>query len=84
MNSTAISNKSLQMESDVEQFLSAYLNPVEPKPEFVDRLRHRFQTRPVMVLEHRTFWGVYLIAAGGLFFGALLAWLAQRTAGLRR
>ncbi len=53
------------------------LNPVDPDPEFVSRLRDRFEQPPTMVLETRTFWEIYVIVASGLFLGSFLIWLIQ-------
>jgi hypothetical protein len=62
---------------DLEYALFASLNPVEPDPEFVTRVRQRIETRPAMVLESRTFWEAYVILASGMFFGAVILWLIQ-------
>jgi hypothetical protein len=70
-------------EDDLEQFLFSSLSPVEPNTEFVNRLKDRFERRPTTVLEHRTFWGVYLIVASGLFVGMLSFWLALKLSGAK-
>lgn len=62
---------------DLEFALFESLNPVEPDPEFLTRVRTRIETRPSMVLESRTFWEAYVIVASGLFIGAILLWLFQ-------
>ncbi len=65
-------------EADALEFaLLSSLNPVEPDPEFVNRLRDRFEQPPTMVLETRTFWEIYVIVASGLFLGTFLLWLIQ-------
>jgi hypothetical protein len=64
---------------NLEFALLSSLNPVEPDPEFVTRVRHRIESRPAMVLETRTFWEAYVIVACGLFLGALLVWLTGRS-----
>jgi hypothetical protein len=63
---------------DLEFALFSSLNPVEPDPAFVTRVRQHIDHRPTMVLESRTFWEAYVIVATGLFFGILLLWLTQR------
>lgn len=60
---------------DLEHALFSSLNPVEPDPEFVTRVRHRIERRPTTVLESRTFWEAYLIVACGLFLGTVVLWL---------
>jgi hypothetical protein len=60
---------------NLEFTLFASLNPVEPDPEFVSRVRHRIERRPTMILEARTFWEIYVIVASGFFVGAMLLWL---------
>ena len=65
-------------EGNLEFALFSSLNPVEPDPEFVTRVRHRIESRPAMVLESRTFWEAYVIVASGFFFGAVLLWLTGR------
>ena len=69
---------------DLEYTLFSSLNPVEPDPEFVSRLRNRFDHTPSTVMEHPTFWAAYIIVATGLFFGALLIWLVQSLVGGRK
>ncbi len=64
--------------TELEYALFSSLNPVDPDPEFVTRVRHRIERRPGMVLEPRTFWEVYVIVVSGLFVGALLLWLTGR------
>jgi hypothetical protein len=49
----------------------------------VNRLKDRFERRPTTVLEHRTFWGVYLVVATGLFIGILSFWLALKLSGAK-
>lgn len=63
---------------DLEFALFSSLNPVEPDPEFVTRVRHRIEKRPAMVLESRSFWEAYVIVATGFFLGAVLLWLTGR------
>jgi len=53
------------------------LNPVDPDPEFVQRLHRRFEESPSTVIEPRIFWEIYVIVATGLFLGVLLIWLIQ-------
>lgn len=62
---------------DLEFALISSLNSVDPDPEFVTRLRNRFDHTPSTVMEHRTFWAAYIIVATGLFFGTFLIWLVQ-------
>lgn len=61
----------------LELALFSSLNPVDPDPEFVGRLRDRFEQAPATVMEHHTFWVVYVAVASGLFVGIFLIWLAQ-------
>lgn len=75
-----VNRKNLRAE-DLEFTLVSSLNPVDPDPEFVTRLRSRFDHSPSTVVEHRTFWEAYVIAASGLFLGVFLIWLVQWLAG---
>jgi hypothetical protein len=63
---------------ELEFALFSSLNPVDPDPEFISRLRERIEQPPSMVLESRTFWEIYVIVASGLFLGSCLIWLIQR------
>ncbi len=83
VQSTALSRKNFNLEDDLEKFLFSSLSPVEPDTKFVSRLKDRFERQPTTVLEHQTFWGVYLIVATGLFVGALSLWIALRISGRR-
>ena len=78
-----VNRKEFQAE-ELEFTLLSSLNPVDPDPEFVTRLRNRFDHNPSTVMEHRTFWAAYIIAATGLFFGTLLIWLVQWLVGGRK
>jgi hypothetical protein len=69
--------RKLNGEDDLEIALFSSLNEVEPDPEFVTRLKGRFEQSPTMVLETRTFWEIYVIVATGLFLGSFLIWLIQ-------
>jgi hypothetical protein len=71
------------MEDELERILFSSLSPVEPDTAFVNRLKDRFERRPTTVLEHRTFWGVYLVVATGLFIGILSFWLALKLSGAK-
>ncbi len=72
-------------EEDALEFaLLSSLNPVDPDPEFVSRLRDRFERPPATVLESRTFWEIYVIVASGLFLGSFLIWLIQHLARRQR
>jgi hypothetical protein len=75
--------KNFQAE-ELEFALFSSLNPVDPDPEFVTRLRNRFDHTPSTVMEHRTFWAAYIIVATGLFFGSFLIWLVQWLIGGRK
>ena len=83
IQSTTLSHHPIHLEDDLEQFLFSSLSPVEPDTEFVNRLKDRFERQPTTVLEHRTFWGIYLIVASGLFIGILSFWLALKFSGAR-
>jgi hypothetical protein len=60
---------------NLEYALFSSLNPVEPDPEFVTRVRRHIDHRPAMVLESRTFWEAYVIVVSGFFLGVVLLWL---------
>ena len=75
-----VNRKNLKAE-ELEFALLSSLNQVDPDPEFVTRLRNRFDHTPSTVIEHRTFWEAYVIIATGLFFGTFIIWLVQRLAG---
>jgi hypothetical protein len=77
-----VNRKKFQAE-ELEFALFSSLNPVDPDPEFVTRLRNRFDHMPSTVIEHRTFWEAYVIIATGLFFGTFLIWLVQRLVSRR-
>ncbi|MDO8970617.1 MAG: hypothetical protein Q7U74_08015 [Saprospiraceae bacterium] len=62
---------------ELEFALFESLNPVEPDPEFLTRVRSHIDKRPSMVLETRTFWEAYVIVASGMFLGVVLLWLFQ-------
>lgn len=83
VQSTALSRKNMNLEDELEQFLFSSLSPVEPDTQFVSRLKDRFERQPTTVLEHQTFWGVYLIVASGLFIGILSLWIALKISGGR-
>ncbi len=61
----------------LEFALISSLSQVDPDPAFVSRLRMRIEKPPTTVLEGRTFWEIYVIAATGLFLGAGLIWLIE-------
>jgi hypothetical protein len=71
-----IQNKKRDPE-ELEFALISSLNLVDPDPEFVSRLKLRIQKPPSTVLEARIFWEIYVIAASGLFLGALIIWVIQ-------
>jgi len=62
----------------LEQRLSVSLNPVQPDPQFVQRLQVRLATPATVVLENPTRTWAFLIVTIGLFISALLVWLIQR------
>jgi hypothetical protein len=64
--------------NELERQLDVSLNPVQPDPQFVQRLQVRLSTPATVVLENPTRTGAFLIVASGLFVGALLVWLIQR------
>lgn len=68
---------------DLEYALFSSLNPVEPDPEFVTRVRHRIERRPTTVLESRIFWEAYVIVACGFFIGVAMLWLIHWMVGRR-
>jgi hypothetical protein len=72
------------MSFELESILSTSLRPVDPNPQFVDRLSDRFKQPPATMLEQKSFLGAYLIMASGLFLGALVLWLFQRIGSARR
>ncbi len=78
-----VNRKELQAE-ELEFTLFSSLNPVDPDPDFVIRLRNRFDHNPSTVMEHRTFWAAYIIVASGLFFGTFMIWLVQRLIGAQK
>lgn len=61
----------------LEFALVSSLREVDPDPAFVSRLKLRIEKPPSTVLEGRTFWEIYIIAATGLFLGAFMVWLIQ-------
>lgn len=62
-------------EEELEGELLSTLAPVRPNPEFVNRLKRRLTTEPVIVIERRTEAAVFVVLALSLFTGALLVWL---------
>jgi hypothetical protein len=62
----------------LEEQLRMSLNPINPDPEFVHRLRTRLVSRPNITVEQRPGVPVFIIIACGLFSGALLVWLLRR------
>jgi len=73
-------DRTLHMKRDPQELefaLTSSLNLVDPDPEFVNRLRLRIKKPPSTVLEARTFWEIYVIAATGLFLGVFIIWVIQ-------
>lgn len=66
---------------DLEHALFLSLNPVDPDPEFVTRVRHRIERQPTTMLESRTFWEAYVIVACGFFVGVAILWLIHLMVG---
>ncbi len=58
--------------SDVEIQLESSLSPVKPNPEFIQHLRDRLSTNPVMVLERESHLLDVLIALGTVMGGILI------------
>lgn len=62
----------------LERQLALSLNPVQPDPQFVQRLQIKLTTPATVVLENPTRIWAFLIVTAGLFVSALLVWLIQR------
>lgn len=64
------------LEESVEQRLNTILNPINPNPDFVHRLKKRLVTTPVITVEEhaRPLW-LLMVLAGGLVIGVLFYWL---------
>lgn len=60
---------------ELEYQLQSFLNPVQPNPEFVTRLKVRLTTQPSVVVENRVKMTAFVVAASGLFAGAFLVWV---------
>jgi hypothetical protein len=63
---------------ELERQLQIILNPVQPDPQFVERLQVRLATPATVVLEDPARSSAFLIITVGLFMGALLVWFLQR------
>jgi hypothetical protein len=61
-----------------EAHLDSSLNPVQPDPEFILRLRRRLSNNPSVILEPRSSATIFVLVALGLFVGVLLTWLLRR------
>ena len=59
----------------LENQLFSYLGQVQPHPEFVQKLKYRLTQEPSVTLERRSRMAAFVVAAMGLFFGALLVWI---------
>jgi len=64
--------------SDMEEQLQRSFQPVQPNPEFVNRLRTRLVASPRVILEPRFPWAALLVIAVGLATGVYLVWLLQK------
>ncbi len=63
---------------DLESHLFAQLKPVEPRMEFVDRLKQRLENPPSMVAEPPTWKTGFLILAIGLLGGLIFLVLIRK------
>jgi hypothetical protein len=63
---------------ELERQLGVILNPVQPDPQFVERLQVRLATPATVVMEDPVRSSAFLIITAGLFVGALLVWFLQR------
>ena len=66
------------LDSLFEAELESSFDPVQPDPEFVTRLRRRLSGKEQIVLEPRSSATAVVLAALGLFTGALLVWIFRR------
>lgn len=70
-------------ESDeaIESQLFSYLGQVQvqqPRPEFVHKLKTRLTSEPSVTLEkQRSKMAAFVVAASGLFVGALIVWIVS-------
>lgn len=61
-----------------EKKLATTLHPVNPNPEFIERLKNSLGKTPAVIVEKNTNHLIYLIVGAGLFSGALLMWFLNR------
>jgi hypothetical protein len=62
---------------DLEKSLQFSLNPVQPNPDFVYRLRGRLTQPPSIIIERRTTATAFIVVTLGLFMGVFLVWLIR-------
>jgi hypothetical protein len=61
-------------DEDLEGHLLSSLGPIQPNPEFVQRLKTRLTTEPVVTVERQSQLLAFVVMGLGLFFGAFLVW----------
>jgi len=61
-----------------EKRLEQLLSPREANPEFVEKLKYRLQSQPMITLETRRKIKAFWFLAAGLFVGALIIFLTTR------
>jgi hypothetical protein len=63
---------------EIEQRLNSSLRPIQPAPEFIDKLYSRLTTGPGISIETRPRQYGFLVLVFGFVSGILLLWILRR------
>lgn len=66
------------IDENLEKKLHGVLNPVTPRPSYINELQNRLTTKPKVIVEYPNYLITVLVLSSGLAFGSLLIFLLNK------